>query len=379
MNDMRPTETDTTIKLPVTFDYHGGRADENKSLILSTIIVCVVSIFIMVSVIKSDKVFWVKLLVVFVVLLLSSTFLRFKTFREQTYSDALETLIELDYTPPTSSFWGIYEVDSTMPHIARFKSGLKGIFIRLEKDVVVGKPETVEYDHYEALSDAYNMASSMSMNMVHIDYMDNVGNDSRLDSLYEGLNDSSNEDLKSLMLQVYSNLQFEMSKDYASYDVYLFTSKAEDENLWYSTREIIERLMCGNYVSYNILDLEEIRKVAVSLYNLEDFSAVEACNNAFAGSKYRGIVPIKLYKEDGASIKLNDTLEEKRIKQQERLEKDRLLKEQKKEKSLVSRVRRGSEKAMNGNVTNKKRVAKIAKSSGKDDVPNNDEEIKDLF
>lgn len=243
MNDMRPTEESTTIMLPVTFDYHGGRADDNKGLILSTVVVCVLSIFISIAVARSNKEFVVKLLIILAILGLSTTFLRFKTFRELVYSDSLETLKELNFTPPTSSFWGIYEVDTLSPHIARFKNGLKGIYVKLEKDVVVGKPDTLQYDHYEALSDAYNMASSLSMNVCHIDYMDNVGNDSRLESLYNNLNDVDNTVLKDLMLQTYSNLQFEMSKDYASYDVYLFTSKIEDENLWYNVREIIERLM----------------------------------------------------------------------------------------------------------------------------------------
>ena len=61
------------------------------------------------------------------------------------------------------------------------------------------------YDHYEAIGDAYNLDHSLNMDMVHIDYMDNVGNDSRMQKLYDDLNYVENQDMHEMLIDIYSN------------------------------------------------------------------------------------------------------------------------------------------------------------------------------
>jgi len=323
---MKPERDDETIRLPVTFDYHGGRADNTKSNVIVGLVLFVISVFLTIMFLRNkNNPFTTRLLMVGAVWLIYTVFLRFKLLRESTYSDAYETLKEVDNIPDTSSFWNIYEIDDVYPYVCHFKNGLAGVFIRLERDVVVGKPDDLAYTHYEAISDAYNAAGSLSINMVHIDYMDNVGNDTRMQSRYDSLDNCTNPDMREAMLSIYANLQDDMSQYYTSYDVYLFTTKLKQDQLWYNVKTVIDRFLGGNYVSYSALDIDGIRSTCVALFNLTEFSAIEACENTVKGKRLRGIVPIRLENNDGVR-ELGKTQEQIR---QERLEADRAKAEKK--------------------------------------------------
>lgn len=323
---MRPEPDDTTIRLPVTFDYHGGRADNRKSSIIVGIVLFLVAIVLTVLFIRNSQAGIVlKIIEIAVTWVALSFFVRFKLLKESTFSDAYETLKEVDNIPDTDSFWNIYEIDDEYPYVCHFKNGVAGVFVRLEKDVVVGKPADLSYLHYEAISDAYNVAGSLNINMVHIDYMDNVGNDARLRSLYDSLDNCDNPDMKEAMLSIYANLQDDMSQYYASYDVYLFTTKLKQDQLWYNVKSVIDTLLGGNYLSYSALDIDGVRTTCIALFNLTEFSAKEACENIFKGDKFRGIVPIRLENLDGVK-ELGKTQEQIR---QERLEAERAKMEKK--------------------------------------------------
>lgn len=330
---MRPEKEDNTIRLPVTFDYHGGRADNRKSSIIVGLVLFVITVILTVLFLRNENSGLVtKLIEVILVWVCFSLFLRFRLLKESVYSDAYETLKEVDNIPDTDSFWKIYEIDDEYPYVCHFKNGLAGIFIRLEKDVVVGKPDDVAFTNYEAISEAYNAAGSLSINMVHIDYMDNVGNDARLRGLYDSLEDCESQDMKELMLSIYANLQDNMSQYYASYDVYLFTTKLKKEQLWYNVNSIIEHFLSGNYLSYSALDIDGIRNTCMALMNLTEFSAIEACENAIKQTTHKGIVPIRLETLDGVKV-LGKTQEQ--IKQ-EQIEAERAKLERKRNRKKVS-------------------------------------------
>ena len=318
---MQPHEEDFTIKLPVTFDYQGGRSDKKKGRIIVTIALVFLFILVFVGTLRAEKDFFQKLLVVGIAFTAITCWLRFITFRENTYSDAYETLKESDYVASSSAIWSIYEIEDKYPYICHFKDGTKGIYVSFVKDVVVGKPDTVMFDHYEAIGDAYQVAGSTSVNVRQIDFMDNIGNDPRLAGLFNSLNECDNSDISEILFEIYSNLGYQMSQDYASYDVYLFTSKAKDDDFWYNVKRILDVMIQSNYLSYKVLNKDGIRQTVIALFNLKDFSVTDACNKAFVNNSYIGLTPISLYKGDGTVVKLHDTLaeiaEKKRLKEEE--------------------------------------------------------------
>lgn len=322
MEAMRPQPDDLTIKLPVTFDYHGGRADNKRGNILVSLVLTVIVIIFEIGIARNDSMEWyIRLAICIVLFLVYFIFLRYKVLRERVYSDALETLKEMDFQPSSTSFWGIYDIDVSYPYVCHFSDGKKGIFIKLEKDVVVGKPDTIMYDHFEAISDAYCLAGSLNINLAQIDYMDNVGNDPRMQNLYDDLEDCENEDMRDIMLSMYAYLQDEMSNDYASFDVYLLTTRTKVSQLWYNAQMVCERLLTGNYLSYKVLDSEGIKATVTALMNLNEFSVLDACENVLRNSSMtKSIVPISVEHGHGDITKIGKTQEELK---QEKLEKEK--------------------------------------------------------
>lgn len=371
MDTMKPQPDDLTIKLPVTFDYHGGRADNKKSNILVTLVLTVLLIILEIGFARNDSMEWyIRIVICIGLFTLYALFLRYRVFKERVYSDALETLKEIDYTPSSSSFWGIYDIDSEYPYICHFRDGKKGIFIKLEKDVVVGKPDTIMYDHFEAVSDAYCLAGSLNINLAQIDYMDNVGNDPRMQNLYDDLEDCENEDMRDIMLSIYANLQDEMSNDYASFDVYLLTTRTKVSQLWYNAQMICERLLTGNYLTYKVLDSDGIKSTVTALMNLEEFSVLDACEDVLKSvSMTRSIVPISVEHSGGEVTKLGKTQEEivKEKEEKERLEQEKKLAKQRGRKQKSNNIMTFEEALDSVSVNEDKTSVDLFKDDDSDD------------
>ena len=338
--DIRPKPGDEYIRVPITFDYSGGRGDQRRGNILTTLIIIVVSIILTIGAIKNTNFeVWQRILAIIVVWGIGSTYIRFKLFREGTYSDVFEGLKETDFTPDTKSFWKVYEVDTTFPYIHHFADGRHAVFVRMNKDAVVGKPDDIIDRHYNAISEMLNRAWGLNMNVVIMDYMDNVGNDPRLNGLYDSLNNCSYNSMKSLMLSMYSYWQDCMMEDYASFDVYGFISRANPDDLWLDVQNCINELMKGNYISSNVLNLDGSRVSCMALFNLTDFSAREACEKVVETRQITGVIPISLLTNDG-EIKINKTQAEKRAEEEARQQAEYEEYLQKKENSPVKRARR---------------------------------------
>ena len=339
--DLQPMDNDATIKLPVTFDKKGGRQENRKTQFILGGVSTVFGLVLFLGTLSSEDGGIIKKFIVLgIIIAVYLAIMRFVVLRENFYSDAYETLKEYDFAPPSKTYWSIFEVTDTYPYIAHYKDGKYGIFVAFEKGIAVGKSDTVMYSHFDAIGDAYNLAGNYKgIKICHIDYMDNVGNDARMNALFHSLNDCQNPDYKQLLFDVYSNLQFQMSQDYASYDVYVFLGRGKEDTFGEDVYEIINAMMQSNYITYKILNIEGMRQVASTLLPLGDFSAVDACNSAFSSESYSGIKPIMLYKADGTQVKLNDTAEELRIKREKALEEEAEKRKEWKSKPLKEKLR----------------------------------------
>lgn len=325
--DMTPQPGDTSINLPITFDYKGGRGENKKGKIILSIADVLLTIIFTVGCASNDNLeIWMRFLLPCVVLYIGLFILRFFVFRELWFSDIYETLKATDYDLKLDQIWQIFDIDFEYPYICYFKNGYKGIFVRMEKDAITGKVGDAQFDHYSAIGDAYNIAHSLNMNIVHIDYMDNVGNDTRMQKLYDDLVFVENPDMQEMLIDIYSNLQDEMSQNYASFDIYLFLTRDKLNNFVYNMQTVCNYMLGGNFITYKVLDRFEISRVCVALFNLHDFSIVEACENVLSGVEHHGVIPIKVKHGDGTEEIFNKTTAEKKViaaenarKQKERL------------------------------------------------------------
>lgn len=325
--DMTPQPGDTSINLPITFDYKGGRGENKKGKIILSIADVLLTVIFTVGCASNDNLeIWMRFLLPCVVLYIGLFILRFFVFRELWFSDVYETLKATDYDLKLDKIWQIFDIDFEYPYICYFKNGYKGIFVRMEKDAITGKVGNAQFDHYSAIGDAYNVAHSLNMNIVHIDYMDNVGNDTRMQKLYDDLVFVENPDMQEMLIDIYSNLQDEMSQNYASFDIYLFLTRDKLNNFVYNMQTVCNYMLGGNFITYKVLDRFEISRVCVALFNLHDFSIVEACENVLSGVEHHGVIPIKVKHGDGTEEIFNKTTAEKKViaaenarKQKERL------------------------------------------------------------
>ena len=309
MPNMRPKRGESSILLPAMFEYHGGRGFNFRSNLKLAIVLGLISIAVSVILgltAPDIPVGFLRVLIVFVLYLL---LLRFPLMHEGKYKRAYNALLASDYALPTE-FWGISSIDSTYPHLCHYSNGLTGVFIKLEKDVLVGKPDGFEFDHYEAVGDAYNLLKKSKLGMMHIDYMDNVGNDPRMYNVQSALNTSTVKSLKTAVEGMYGYLQGIMRLNYSNYDVYLFYTPSHDENtFWKDVQRVCDRFMGGNYLAYSALGLASIHNLCESLNNMQGFSALKAMDMLYENSYENLIVPISCF-VGGVEQKFNKTSKE---------------------------------------------------------------------
>ncbi|MGF2716098.1 hypothetical protein ACQUY5_28355 [Bacillus cereus] len=339
---MRPKLGERVINLPITFSKR-SEGTVNKTTLFWVIAISTVLFLIYVyGVITGTKPFYYKFPLALISTYVYTAILRFLVFQEGRISDAYETMVEKDYEQSTNAFWNIYNISTKPPFTVHYANGLKGIFVRLDKDVIVGQEDNMEFTHFERLADMYNVAHRLGLDMVNIDYMDIVGNDSRMQHMYAKASNCENESLKSILLSMCGYLEYEMSLDYTSYDVYLFTGRINEEALWYNVQEVLEYSTYANYKSYTLIDPNALRKMTQSVMNLENFSRIQAEKEVIMNTLSKTITPIKLIKEDGTEEIYNKTRaqleEDKKFQEAMRAEEKRKKKDSKGNKTKTSDV-----------------------------------------
>ena len=344
-NIMKPKKGDSTINLPVTFDYSGGRKDSNKSKLIWVCVLAVIGVIIGVGIITSDEgYFLVNIIFGLSVMFGISLIIRFPIMKEHKIRESMVKMIDKDYKKDYKDLWGIYSIDDVYPYYCHLRNGKTALFVQFEKDVILGKLADSEYEHYEAIGDAYNLAGSMKIGMCHVDYMDSIGTDERLEACFNELPNIKNPDIRDIMTDIYSNLQNKMNENVSTFDVYVFTFKTSEITFWYNIQQVISCMLDANYLSFKILDKSDLRDLAKTLFNLHDFSVVEASSESFGNAQKAGVIPIKVTKSDGSEVKINKTRDEK-MKERKLKEKESELKkeEDKRRKKRKGKSRNSSD------------------------------------
>lgn len=297
---MRPQLGQSSIILPVTFDYSGGRKDTQKTAKIFSIVLSIVGTVIGLGVIFSKKGFFLTNFLFGVAIIYIFLFIvRFFLLKEGKIRQSMIDLKDSDYKKELREWWGIYSINDTYPYYCRFRNGMSGVFVLLNKDVILGKFSESEFEHYEAIGDAYNICGSSNIKMCHIDYMDNIGMDERLEESFINLERVENPDLKDLLTSIFSYQQEQMLERVTTFDAYLFLWSGSDISAWNTIQRILSCFMQANYRSYRVLDAKDLRDLQITLGNLKDFSVIDAMMNAFTTNNDISINPIKVKHSDG--------------------------------------------------------------------------------
>lgn len=319
---MKPEMGDMTVTLPITFDYSGGRKEKSKSSKLWAIILIIIGIVVVIGILAGKSSLLAKLLLVALIIVGVMFFVRFVLLKEGKKRKAYDEMVANDFEFEYRNIWGIYNISEEHPYICRFRNGKSGMYIRLNKDVILGKYIEAEYNHYQAIADAYNLAGAGKVQMVHVDYMDNVGTDERLDESIKQLNDVSNIALRNCLTKIYSFQKNNLMRRVTTFDVYVFLWTGNDYTAWNTISRILGCFLDANYRSYTILDQEDIRELTKTIFNIQEFSITTASASAFNNVGKANITPISLQDVDGSIIKYNKTSEE--IREENRLRDEQL-------------------------------------------------------
>lgn len=318
---MRPEKGDDFVSIPITFDGgKGGRLDSVGRKFWALGLLGIWLFLAIVAMITAEPLgkFFIPLFSFIILVYIQ----RYIVFRERFFRKKRRELIEDDYMFPHSTFWNILEISNRYPFIASLGGNNKAIFVALDKDVIVGKGNDYSYYHYEALADAYAEFDRRVSAVMHVDYMDTVGKDKRMDGLYHIAEGSQNQDVRKLLTRMYEHIEFTMNKSYASYDIYVFYSNKSDDVMWDEVQLILEHLKRANYIRARVLSRDEIAELTQSLMNVDVFSVQKANDNLFKEmNKTNYLRPIWIEK-DGERTELNKTTAEnkelRRIYQAER-------------------------------------------------------------
>lgn len=346
---MRPKLGDANITLPITFDYSGGRKDKQKSIKVWSIILGVIGFIVTLGIFFSDREFYIKIPLGLASIFVFSFVIRYLLLKEKEKKEEYKGILAHDYKMDYKEFWGIYNVEDIHPYICRFRNGRSGLYIRLNKDVILGKYAESEYEHYEAIADAYNLAGADKVQMVHIDYMDNVGTDERLEESFIALEDVKNPDLKELLTDIYSFQQSNMLHRVTTFDIYVFIWTGSDISAWNTISRILNCFLDANYRSYKVLNERDLRELTKVIFNLNDFSVTDASAHAFEDAESsKNIVPISVENPDGSIEVINKTSEEK-AKEREALIKEKRAQEEELERRKREKKNKNRKKDDTGN------------------------------
>lgn len=339
---MRPEVGDRELVLPITFDYSGGRAESNKSKKLWAVILAVVALLFGIGVMRSRDLAWfISIPLGLLVMFVFSLFIRFVLLDEKKIRSDYSEIMDDDQRLGTEEIWGIYNVSPVYPYICRFRNGKSGIFVRLTKDVILGKYADAEYEHYEAIGDAYNIAGASRVQILHVDYMVNVGTDERLATSFENLATVSNPDVKDILTEIFTYQQEQMMNAVTTYDVYAFMWTGSDISAWNTITKILACFLDANYRGYVILNDGELRELVKAVFNLEEFSVNQASGAAFHTTLSASIVPIEVVHADGTVEKINKTVQEKKDEAAQRAE---AAKAEEKERERRKRLKKENKK-----------------------------------
>ena len=334
---MRPTKGRREMSLPITFDYSGGRQEKNSTSKIWSVIITILGFIIGIGVMFNKKGFillniLIGLLIIYVAIFIVRFFLLKEGKVRREYIKVKDSNMQFS----SKNLWGIYDISKSKPYICRFRNGKSGVFVGLNKDVILGKYSDSEYEHYEAIGDAYNICGANNIQICHIDYMDNIGLDERLNDSFESLKNVDNEDVKDLLTDIYSYQKQRMMDQVTTFDVYLFLWRGSDVNAWKVIQQVINCFMQANYRSYRLYNENSLRNLTKTLLNLEEFSVVSAMLNAIGNSNSDNVVPIRVEHSDGTMSVLGKTSKEKREErelEEKRIEARKVIKSQKSNES----------------------------------------------
>lgn len=309
---MEPTRENTShIEIPLTFDSkRRGKPSTASKVFLGIGLTLVWGFLVFLTLAASTL--GQTLLWMVVVTIAYIYVMRFLLFREHYYREKRAALEESNYMFGTNLLWSIVEVSNTFPYVVTFRNGYRGVFIALDKGVIVGKEDDYVFDHHQAIADVYKELAKAEIEFTHIDYMDSIGKDSRLNNLFSAAASIDGKNLRYLITMKYDYLEKAMQRAFSTYDVYCLYWRKDDYDALLDIREAVSGFKRANFARIRYLNKYMIGQLVQTVFNLESFSPNNAIENVLNSRELSAPLTVIWGEKDGVKTVFNLTSEEKR-------------------------------------------------------------------
>lgn len=209
---------------------------------------------------------------------------RYFVLSEKYYYSMYKRMKEIEVTTP-AIFWGIvnkHEMDDGC--VVTFNDLKMGVYVKLDRDSIVGREDTFREQHFDAISEFYAELNRNGLRYVRADIMEPAGKDNRIQELDDLVVRSSyNPNLYKLMnLQVAHIKNITRATLYESEYVLVYTEKLErPEYIMDIVVETAHSLLYGGYSGFTILDGTEIDELAKHIFGVRIFDSNEATIQVF--------------------------------------------------------------------------------------------------
>lgn len=297
-----PERADIYAK-PETIDFPKKSETMEKNKILTIMLVALIWFGVLAVLLVNINQHWV----ILTVLGLAGTYgfvllVRYVFYDETKVSESMEYLLANDFNIKSDAYWAIYEISDHKPHVVSYINGLRGVFLSLHKDVVVGKGSAARYNHYDGVEKMYRAALSRGMYLVSLDVMNEVQNDVDFTPMYEFIAESDMPVLRDLMEEVMGYNQALMTEQYSKNDVLLLLTRGTIQELEDGYRAVIAAAKESNYHKVTFCDKSEIQGLAKNLFNLEQFSINDALADTLTKVSTHLIQPIRVEDTEGNEL-----------------------------------------------------------------------------
>lgn len=275
---------------------------------------------------------------------ISQLIIRYAVLNEKYYFNMYLRMKETEDTTP-ATFWRIVDrQDKQNGCVVTFDDTRVGVYVKLERDSIIGKNEEFREDHYDALSDLYKDLNKAGFKYVCLNIMETAGKDPRIPELDNIVVKSEfNKNLCRLMGEQVGYIKnITRVTNYESEYMIIYSDDIDmGSEIIDKVEDLLYVLTNGAYSGYYIMQSDEIDALVKEVYDVTMFDSSLATLSIYDKSNAVLSKPFKikaLLHEDGRLEKYY-TEEEKAI-----LEKNKLKEQHNSSKQKAIKGNKGKEK-----------------------------------
>ena len=284
---------------------------------------------------------------------ISQFIVRYLVLNERYYYNMYVKMKETADTTP-ATFWKIVDrTDKNNGCVVTFDDTSVGVYVKLERDSIVGKTADFKEEHYDAVSDFFRELNKNNFKYISMNIMETAGKDPRLPELDNLVNKAEfNENLEKLIgKQVAYIKSITRVTNYESEYILIYSDKMDmGDEIIDKVEDILYTLTNGAYSGYYILRSDEIDTLIKERYGVMMFDSSMATLSVYDKSRNMARpFKIKALVHSNGELEKYYTEEEKAL-----MEKNKLKEQHKATKHKALKSHKDSNKSLEGSISKEK-------------------------